>query len=84
MDQNLLNKLQAHARGELSIDELLIDLELPRYDYDEHSGRLLTLRCEHKWVRSDEPAESCGCPSDPGIHGCHPMICIHCDEISDD
>lgn len=40
------------------------------------------IRCRqqdtHDWVPGDETAEDCGCPSDPGIHGCHPRYCSVC------
>ena len=32
----------------------------------------------HTWEPGDERAEDCGCPSDPGIHGCHPRFCVVC------
>lgn len=35
----------------------------------------------HCSVLSDEPAEDCGCPNDPGIHRCHPFVCAFCDVL---
>lgn len=32
----------------------------------------------HDWVPGDEISDECGCPSDPGIHGCHPFECSVC------
>lgn len=39
------------------------------------------MRCdrgEHIWRPGEAPAAECGCPADPGIHGCHPPVCSHC------
>ena len=53
---------------------------------NERRARAQDARCrrgEHIWVRSDERPE-CGCPSDPGIHGCgYLAVCLHCDEYGD-
>lgn len=48
---------------------------------DEVKRRLQTELCqrgEHEYVPSNERPDDCGCPADPGIHGCHRMYCRHC------
>ncbi|KKN40137.1 hypothetical protein LCGC14_0736350 [marine sediment metagenome] len=42
--------------------------------------RDLCARDIHDWVPGEDPSEECGCPADPGIHGCHPAYCSGCGE----
>jgi len=54
---------------------------LERSNDVEDSMRFLNIKCrygDHDWVPGDERASSCGCPSDPGIHACHPDVCANC------
>lgn len=74
------------ARGALDIT---VDRERDTFDVWCRTIRELARACEIEWWTTlrasftaaheafelwhDSPAPSCGCPSDPGIHGCQPL-----------